>query len=120
MFWLPIFLTGLISALALAAGHYFPWRLLIGRELPRIPSYIYGVLAIALPVSGYMLLAGQWHSALALWSSIGAGGMAVIGCYWLDGRLEKYNARREKIEHMELLLKQALEENDQGPAQPKG
>jgi hypothetical protein len=118
MIWLPILITGLISALALIGGHYFPWRLLIGRKLPRIPSYIYGVLSIALPASGYMLLSGQWCSALALWSSIAAGGMAVIGCYWLDGKLEEFNRRREEVERMELELRQKQERDDQGPAQP--
>lgn len=85
-----IALTCLIAALILLVEHWLPWRTILGGDLKRIPAYIIGVLALALPLSGL-----YWHWSInppvwmyahlaALWAVIGAGGGAVILAYVFD------------------------------------
>lgn len=91
-----ILLTALVTWLALLVEHWFPWRLLLRRDLPRIAAYTMGVLALILPLSvlywrwSLAGLADQRGYLIALWAVTLAGGAAVAGAYvvdWLLGRL---------------------------------
>jgi len=103
---LDIFIVCVVTVLILGFGHYFPWNSLLGRELPRIAAYIYGVLAIALPATSFMLLQNLWLAAAVLWAAIVGGGASVIGCYVLDSYLDNRLRRREAEEREALARKQ--------------
>lgn len=86
----PLRVACLISALVLLAGHWFPFRKLFRRELPRIPSYIYGVLAIITPAIVLWSARGEQRAAWELfWISVSAG-VAVAGAYLLDHLIDWY------------------------------
>lgn len=114
---IKIGITALISSLALLAGHYFPWRAIINRRLPRPAAYTYGVLAILLPASGFMALHGMIQAMAAVWAAALAGGGTVMLCYALDDWLENRRRRQEAEEREALTLRQL---DDQRSAQPEG
>jgi hypothetical protein len=98
----------LISALLLAAGHWFNWRLVFGSEMPRLWAYIYGVAAIVLPAAGLMVVWEMRPAALALAAISASAGVTVVGAYLLDNWLLLRMRDRERKEQ------DALE----GPTQP--
>ena len=102
-----IALTALVTALALAVEHYFPWRLVLGRALPRIPAYILGMAAVAVPVSVLFLLWNAYLEIAALWAAIVAGGLTVMICYALD-RYLALQARASEAEEREDQLKKTI------------
>jgi hypothetical protein len=86
-----IALAALVSALVQAISHWFPWRLALGRELPRVWAYVVGVLGFLLPVTvlywrwdvvGLMV---AWSHLVALWACVVASGLAVVLGYAIDG-----------------------------------
>lgn len=96
-----IALTCLVTALLLLIEHWLPWRTILGGELKRVPSYIIGVLALALPLSGlylhWSIHAPGWMYAhlAALWAVIVSGGCAVILAYLFDGLVLKLAQLRD-------------------------
>lgn len=86
----------LFAALVLWVEHWFPWRLMLRRDLPRLAAYILGVLALAgaltwlfdqWRVAG---APGEWAYVAGLWAVILSGGAAVLvahGLDWVLGRL---------------------------------
>ena len=96
-----ISLTCLIAALLLLVEHWLPWRTILGGELKRVPSYIIGVMALALPLSGLYLHwsfhTPEWGFAhlVALWAVIVSGGCAVILAYLFDGLVLKLAQLRD-------------------------
>jgi len=79
-----------ITFLGLLAEHWFPWRLALGRDLPRIPSYCLGVIMLIAPISVYWLIKGLEEEVLLLWAVVICGGVAVsLACAidWLVGRI---------------------------------
>lgn len=58
-----IALAALVSALLIAVTHWFPWRVLLHRELHRVEAYAAGLIAILLP--GLTLLA-LWAEYMAM------------------------------------------------------
>lgn len=86
----------IMAALILLVEHWFPWRLMLRKKLPRLAAYILGVLALAGTLTW---LFEQWRVmgapggrayVVGLWSVIGSGGAAVLGAHgldWLLGRL---------------------------------
>lgn len=106
-----VFVTALIAALVILVQHYFPWRLVLKRDLPRQAAYVLGVLAILVPFSyllllwikewsdpvGYPLPAGALLDAgevlrrviIGLWTVVLASGIATLGAYLLDWLLER-------------------------------
>jgi len=110
-----IILTCLVTVLLLLVEHWFPWPLLLGQALPRLPSYIAGVLALALPLSAlYGLWLNNppdlaWFYLLSLWAVIVAGGLSVILAYALD----KIMARVRLSYELQELFKLAEEQRDE-------
>ena len=89
----PSFFYGcLVTALILFSGHWFPWNQWLGRDLPRLACYVYGVLAIMI---GFSIWVADWTLALGLFLVCAAGGLAVISAYVLDWLgLDRAKARR--------------------------
>ena len=84
-----------VVMLILLVEHYFPWRLILGRKLPRLAAYVLGVLAMVGPLS---FLYFRWEVApvmvhghlVALWCVVVSGGLAVLLAYaldWIAGRV---------------------------------
>ncbi len=105
---IALLVSCLISALLLAAGHWFNWRLVFGSEMPRLWAYVYGVAAILLPAVGLLVVWEMHLAALALAAISASGGMTVVGAYLLDNWLLLRMRERERKEREEL----------EGPAQP--
>lgn len=65
-------------------GHWFPWRLAIGRDLSRLEAYAYGVAwIVAMPM---LIMAAQGqalYAALVGLSVVGAGS-ATLAAYAID------------------------------------
>ncbi len=105
-----IFEIALITALILAFGHYFRWENILGRPLGRVGAYIYGTLAIAIPVTAFLLANAWWWAAAGLWSSIVAGGSTVMALYGIDAWSERSRRLREAEERESHLLTQIRSE----------
>jgi hypothetical protein len=73
-----------LSAALIAAGHWFPWRLMLGRQLRRLEAYTYGVLAILLPVVVALWGAGETGAALLLVAGAVGAGAATLLAYGVD------------------------------------
>jgi hypothetical protein len=87
-------LWGLVAAVAavglLIAEHYFPLpRILGGKEPHRTAAYVLGCLALLLPFTVWGLALGHVVPVLVIWTITVLGGLAVLGCYALDGLLDK-------------------------------
>lgn len=71
-------------ALAMFAGHWFPWRKVLRRDLYPVESYIYGVAWIlAVPLAA-LLYAGMWGYAALLAGAAASAGAATLGAYAVD------------------------------------
>jgi len=90
----PILITALISMLLLMVEHYWPWKLISGREPGPITRYVLGVLAIEIPLSGLLIVWADWPALAALWIVTIAGGAAVAGSYIQD----RYHTARLRAE----------------------
>jgi hypothetical protein len=101
-----IALSALVSALIQAVSHWFPWRLVLGRALPRVWAYIVGVLGFLAPLTVLFWSWGAWLYLAALWACVVSSGLAVVLAYAIDEianrvRLahelqELYDAREEE------------------------
>ena len=95
-----ISLAALAAALILA-GHWFPWRLLLGRELHRLEAYAYGVGVFAL-VAGLALAAtGNWAGLVIVAVVWAAEGLATVGAYAIDHWAKQRHALQDARERAE-------------------
>lgn len=102
----------LLVALLQLTLHWFPWRLWLTRDLPRLAEYMVGVLGFAVP---YSLLIWYWSNSLdvsselaflyclaALWAVVVTSGLvvfAVSGLDWLIQRIRLASELQELLEH---------------------
>lgn len=92
----------LITILLLLTEHWFPWRLAMGKDLPRIPAYIGGVCALIIPLSVHWWMNGLTEVVLQAWIAIVSGGLALMLAYAVDWVLHRLAQARdlEKIEEL--------------------
>jgi uncharacterized membrane protein YgcG len=86
--------------LLLWVQHWFPWQLMLRRQLPRLVAYVLGVLAMALPLTVLW-----WHDrgiVTVLWSVIVAAGAATVSAYAIDYGLRCLVVLRERVEQLEM------------------
>ena len=107
MSWqLQIGVSAVISVLIIWLQHWFPWRFLLGHDLPRLGAYTLGIFALALPYSVLLLLWGVddliYRILLALWLLIAACGMATVGAHALDHIMERLNLANELEELLDI------------------
>jgi hypothetical protein len=95
---MAIFLAALITFLTLLVEHWFPWRMLIRRELTKLETYTLGTLAITLPQIGILLYWDAQQEALAMGVIVIAGGLAVLGAYGIDRWMEDHRSAEEAEE----------------------
>jgi len=100
----PVTLTAIVSGIVILAEHYFPWRTLLGRKLPRVAAYALGMLAVLIPFTLLVLLKADdlttCQIVVALWVIVFVAGIADAGCYALDHMLE-YRSRAIDAEERE-------------------
>ena len=81
---IQIAVAAIITDLFLLVGHWFRWDLWLGRELPRIAAYVYGMLSILVPVTVLLMIWQLWPVVLLLWISTVTGGIVVVIAYFTD------------------------------------
>ncbi len=99
----PLHLVSLavLAAALILAGHWFPWRLLLGRDLHRLEAYVYGV-AVFLAVAGVALWAlGQWVALVIILVVWAAEGLATLGGYAIDHWAKQRHALQDAKERAE-------------------
>lgn len=102
MWYEEVLLACLIASLVELVLHYFPWRMAIGRDLPRPGAYILGVLGFSIPLAVLFYRWGEQRYLVALIAVITNAGGAVLIVYGLDSMLNSYwleREQRERIEH---------------------
>ncbi len=87
-----------IVALVELGLHYFPWRMLIGRELPRLAAYTLGLLGMMVPFSVWLTDHHEAEIVHTLWVVIISAGMTVFALYGLDHYLSVWNRAHEAEE----------------------
>ena len=92
--------AAVIAALVQLIEHWFPWRMLIGRDLPRVAAYALGVLGFMAPLSVLFVEQQAWTELLAVWAVVAASGMAVASAHVVDWALDRI---RRSYEHEELI-----------------
>lgn len=107
MDWLSVGLAVLAAVLLLLVEHWFPWGMMMGRELPRLWAYVLGVLAMFLPLTGLLwawdvrgVVIRGWMVIAAMWLVVISSGLAVALAWgiddWLDLRLDREVAEGER------------------------
>ncbi len=86
--------------------HYFPWRKMIGMELPRVAAYAMGVLGMSIPLTMYFVDRGQWDAVQTLWTVIVAAGLMVFALYGFDHYLETMRQNVEAKQREQLATSQ--------------
>ena len=105
----PLLDTALLASLSIAALHWFPWRRLTGRKLPRLIAYAMGVAVIlgapSLAYWRYAPLPGTTVFAL-FWCAGIAAGLTTVGAWIVDMLIEGMHraadledARNERTSH---------------------
>jgi hypothetical protein len=84
--------AAVVSSLVLIAGHWAPWKKWLKKPLPRVPAYVFGMLAVIGPVSVVLMVWGEWLSVVLLWGCAGLGGLSVVICYRVDMVLQMREA----------------------------
>lgn len=102
-----------ISALALAFGHYFNWRGLLGRDLTKIESYVYGTAWLHAPMSVYLWLAGYSQAVIVQWAVIAVAGAMLMVCYWVDSWIRHRNGRIDAEEREQQALRQVYDKGSE-------
>ncbi|MBI5964904.1 MAG: hypothetical protein HY863_15605 [Chloroflexi bacterium] len=95
--------------------HYFPWRMALGRELPRLAAYTLGLLGMMVPLSMWLMDHDEIEILQTLWTVIFTAGLTVFALYGLDRYLELARRDVEAGQREELLAKQLKDQgNEQG------
>ncbi len=104
-------LTVMLVLTGLAEGflHYFPWRQVMGRELPRPAAYVLGVLGFAVPYGVWLVQGGLVAEAVALAEVLAVAGGVVLALYALDWVVRVAWERREALRRESELAQVAKE-----------
>ena len=81
--------VGSLSALAILAGHWFPWRRLLGRDLHRTEADTYGVTSICAPVLAAFALASEGWTARVLACAVLGACLSTLASKALDAAIER-------------------------------
>lgn len=93
-------------ALAELGLHYFPWRMLIGKKLPRLTAYTLGLLGMMVPFSVWLTDHDEIEILHTLWIVIVSAGVMVFALYGLDHYLD-VSARAVEAEERESMQREA-------------
>jgi hypothetical protein len=93
--------------------HYFNWRMLLGKKLPRLGAYTLGLLGMMVPLSAWLIDRNEIEIFQTLWAVICAAGLTVFALYGLDHYLEmqKQNVEADQREQaMSAIIKDKANE----------
>jgi len=79
--------------------HYLPWRLWIGKDLPRLVAYVLGLLGMMGPLSLWLMDHGEIAILETLWWVVLSAGGAVFMAYGVDHVLMR---ERESVDGKQL------------------
>ena len=95
-------LTAIVVALAMVAGHWFPWRYYTGRDLSRVGAYVYGTSwMVGVPLIICLLL-GQVEIAGLFAASATAAGLATLIAHRMDETRERRHRELDEQERLRL------------------
>lgn len=94
--------------------HYFPWRMLLGRELPRLGAYTLGMLGMMVPLSAWLMDRGETGIMQTLWTVICASGLTVFALYGLDRYLELQKRDVEAGQREQVMSAMLKDKDEQG------
>lgn len=93
----------IVMVVALEFGlHYFPWRMLLKKKLPRLVAYVLGLLGMMGPLTLWLMDHGEIEIVQVLWIVIGSAGMTVFALYGLDRYLDLDMKEKEYSEERAL------------------
>jgi hypothetical protein len=95
-----------IVALVELGLHYFPWRMLIGRELPRLAAYTLGLLGMMGPFSVWLIDRNELEILQTMWVVIVSAGLMVFALYGMDHYLD-VSTRATEAEERESMHREA-------------
>jgi hypothetical protein len=95
-----------IVALVELGLHYFPWRMLIGKDLPRLAAYTLGLLGMMGPFSAWLIDRNEVEILQTLWIVIVSAGVMVFALYGFDHYLD-LSARAFEAEERESMHREA-------------
>lgn len=81
----------LITFLLVIVEHYLPWQALIRKPLPQLAAYALGILSIALPFTGLILLMPEISGSqvlISFWIIVAAAALGTILAHGLDAYLK--------------------------------
>lgn len=93
-----VILAALVSALLIIGGHWFPWRLMLHRDLHRIEAYTYGVASILIPACAVLAWWGAWDAVTVVTSCALAAGVTTVASKLVDLVIEFRNAAHDARE----------------------
>lgn len=79
-----VVITTIIAVLFELTLHWFPWRLMLRRDLSRQETYVMGIMGIAVPLSFLWARHGYWDVFNSLWTVIFSVGFFVMLAYRID------------------------------------
>lgn len=100
-------IAALASCVIVIAGHYFPWRSVLQRELPRTGSYLIGLTAVLVPYTVLLTTYPGWISIEiigAIWAIALVALITVYVLQLIDGYLEQRARAREAEERERMTL----------------
>lgn len=101
-------LMALITFLLVIVEHYLPWQALIHKTLPQLAAYALGVLSIALPFTGLILLVPEISGSqilISFWIIIAAAALGTILTHGLDAFLRARSRADETGEREGAMIK---------------
>ena len=103
----------IVIVIAMEFGlHYFPWRMLLGRELPRLAAYTLGLLGMMVPLTLWLIDRNEIEILQTLWAVVCASGLTVFALYGLDHYLE-LQKRDVEAAQLQQAMSNMLKANDE-------
>lgn len=87
--YLAYLVVGVVAGLAMIAGHWLPWRFILGQKLPRLAAYSYGVAAMLGPVLVALWLEGYFRPFWLIVTAAASSGIATIIGYMIDDAAQR-------------------------------
>lgn len=97
--------TIIVAALAIAVAHWFPWRKLLRRELPKLAAYCIGVATILGAPSLVYWRSGPLsgpETITLFWAAGVAAGATTFLCWLVDAAIEGTHLRIDAEEQRDV------------------
>lgn len=81
---MDLIFAAIVTALLISTGHWFPWRVVLGKPLPPLVAYTYGVSAILCGILVWRGLTGDWQTVIGVAAICAAAGGMTALAYGID------------------------------------